>query len=144
MHLNEVCLPENYSRYFFMDLYMRFPETFIVAEENGAIIGYIMCRIENGIAGFGLNPFNTTKKGHVISIAVKPESRQKGVASALIKEAIRAMATHKKAKECHLEVRVGNTPAISLYKKIGFETKKTARGYYSDGEDAYIMSVKLA
>jgi len=54
MHINMVCLPENYATYFFMDLYERFPETFIVAEENGEIVGYVMCRIETGLPDFGL------------------------------------------------------------------------------------------
>ena len=35
MQINRVCLPENYTDFFFVDLHQRFPETFIVAEENG-------------------------------------------------------------------------------------------------------------
>jgi ribosomal-protein-alanine N-acetyltransferase len=46
MQINRLCLPENYMDFFFMDLHQRFPETFIVAEEDGKIVGYIMCRIE--------------------------------------------------------------------------------------------------
>ncbi len=144
MRLNETCLPENYSSFFYIDIYKQYPHTFIVAEEGGIIIGYVMCRIENSFSGFGLRSFSTTKRGHIISIAVTPEHRKKGVASAMIKEALQAMATHEKAKECYLEVRMGNTPATSLYRKMGFEIKKTARRYYSDGEDAYIMNKKLA
>ncbi|MDR0797125.1 MAG: ribosomal-protein-alanine acetyltransferase, partial [Nitrososphaerota archaeon] len=43
-----------------------------------------------------------------------------------------------------LEVRVTNEPAISLYKKLDFEISRTINGYYSDGEDAYVMTKKLA
>ena len=53
MQINRVCLPENYTDFFFIDLHQRFPETFIVAEENGKVIGYIMCRIEVGLSNFG-------------------------------------------------------------------------------------------
>jgi len=143
IYINQICLPENYSNGFFMELYERFPETFIVAENDGKIIGYIMCRIESGFSGLGFRPFSIAKKGHVISIAVLPEHRNKGVGRALIKEALQALSTYYDAKDCYLEVRVSNTNAVNLYKQTGFEIERTIRGYYSDGEDAYIMSKKM-
>jgi len=141
IHINQVCLPENYSSYFFMDLYERFPETFIVAEVNGKPVGYIMCRIETGLPDFGL--FGITKRGHVISIAVLPEHQRQGVGQALMQEAMLGMRVYK-AKECYLEVRVSNTPAINLYKKLGFETSRVVHNYYADAEDAAVMTRKLA
>ncbi|MGQ9459746.1 MAG: ribosomal protein S18-alanine N-acetyltransferase [Candidatus Bathyarchaeaceae archaeon] len=140
MHINRVCLPENYTEFFFMDLYQRFPETFIVAEENGEIVGYIMCRIETGAPNFKL--LGVTRKGHVISIAVLPEHQREGIGYELMREAMQAMVNHK-AKECYLEVRGSNVPAVNLYKKMGFEVTRTIRGYYADGEDAYLMARKL-
>ena len=140
MHINQVCLPENYGTYFFKELYERFPETFIVAEENGKIIGYAMCRIETGLPDFGL--LGIARRGHVISIAVLPENQRGGIGTALMEEVMHGMRFYK-AKEWFLEVRVTNTPAVKLYKKFGFQTNKIAHGYYNDGEDAYIMSVKL-
>ena len=138
MNINLSCLPENYSTYFFVDLYKNFPETFIVAEEDGQVVGYIMCRIESGFSRFSL-----IKRGHVISIAVLPGYRRKGIGEALLREALQAMATHYGVKECYLEVRVSNTPAINLYRKIGFKIEKTIRGYYADGENAYLMRIKI-
>ncbi|MGE5637480.1 MAG: GNAT family N-acetyltransferase [Chloroflexota bacterium] len=82
------------------------------------------------------------RKGHVVSIAVLPTARRKGVAQALIKTALEGMQYYK-AKQCYLEVRVTNDAGISLYKKLGFEVSRTIHGYYSDGEDAYVMSKKL-
>lgn len=140
MHINQVCLPENYSTFFFMEIYERYPETFVVAEIGDEVVGYIMCRIETGLPDFGL--LGITKRGHVISIAVLPESQRKGIGEALIREAMVHMRLYK-AKDCFLEVRVSNDPAISLYKKLGFETSRTVRGYYADGEDAAIMTRKL-
>jgi ribosomal-protein-alanine N-acetyltransferase len=140
MHINRTCLPENYATYFFLDLHERFPETFIVAEENNQIVGYIMCRIETGLPDF--RSFGIPKKGHVISIAVMPETQRKGVATALMEEAMAKMKGYK-ATECYLEVRVSNEPAVNLYKKLGFKTSRVVRGYYADGEDAYIMTYKL-
>jgi len=47
------------------------------------------------------------------------------------------------AKEVYLEVRVSNTPAIRLYEKLGFKIVKVLEGYYSDGENAYLMAREL-
>lgn len=140
MYINQMCLPENYSSSFFLDLYERFPETFVVAEENSEIVGYAMCRIERGLPSFRF--MGLSKKGHLISIAVLPKYQHQGVGQALMKEIMKAMVSYE-AKECILEVRVTNTPAIDLYKKLGFIVARTLNNYYSDGEDAYLMSRKL-
>jgi len=140
MHINRFCLPENYMDFFFMDLHQRFPETFIVAEDEGKIVGYIMCRIEVGLANYGLG--GLIRKGHVVSIAVLPQGRRKGVAQALMTAATKGMVFYK-AKLCYLEVRVTNEAGVSLYKKLGFEVSRTLNGYYSDGEDAYVMTKEL-
>jgi ribosomal-protein-alanine N-acetyltransferase len=140
MYINRVCLPENYTTYFFTDLYQRFPETFIVAEENDEIVGYIMCRVETGVPNFKL--LGIIKKGHVISIAVLPQHQREGIGYELMREAMQSMVNYK-AKECYLEVREGNMPAVNLYKKMGFEIVRTIRNYYADGEDAHVMARKL-
>jgi ribosomal-protein-alanine N-acetyltransferase len=140
MRINRVCLPENYTDYFFVDLHRRYPETFIVAEENGEVMGYIMCRLEMGLSSFGFG--GLTRKGHVVSVAVLPAYRRKGVGRALITEALEGMKRHN-AKQCFLEVRVTNTQAVSLYKKLEFQITRTIHGYYADGEDAYVMTRKF-
>jgi [ribosomal protein S18]-alanine N-acetyltransferase len=140
MQINRVCLPENYTDFFFMDLYQRFPEIFIVAEENGEIAGYIMCRIEVGLSNYGFG--GLIRKGHVVSIAVLPQYRRKGIAQAVITRALEGMQYYK-AKQCFLEVRVTNEAGILLYKKLCFEVTRTLNGYYSDGEDAYVMTKRL-
>jgi [ribosomal protein S18]-alanine N-acetyltransferase len=140
MKINRVCLPENYTDMFFIDLYERFPDTFIVAEEDHELLGYIMSRIEVGLSNFGLG--GLIRKGHVVSLAVMPQARRKGVASALLNAAMEAMCGYK-AKQIYLEVRVTNEAGVNLYKKVGLEVTRTVPGYYSDGEDAYVMSKKI-
>jgi ribosomal-protein-alanine N-acetyltransferase len=139
-HINQICLPENYTDFFFVDLYRRFPETFLVAEENGSIVGYIMSRIEIGLSNLGLP--GLTKKGHVVSVAVLPEFRKKGIGVSLVTKAMEGMKSYG-AKQCYLEVRVTNAEAVGLYKKLGLEVTRSIHGYYADGEDAYVMSKKL-
>jgi ribosomal-protein-alanine N-acetyltransferase len=138
--INIACLPENYTDIFFVDLYRRYPETFVVAEEDGKIVGYIMCRIEMGLSNLGFS--GVVKKGHVVSVAVLAEHRHRGVGKALVVKALEGMRGYG-AKQCYLEVRLTNEEAISLYKKLGFEVSRTIHGYYADGEDAFVMTVKL-
>ncbi len=141
IEINRVCLPENYSPYFFMEIFERFPATFIVAELDGDMVGYIMCRIETGFSSMGI--LSISKKGHVVSVAVLPKYQRKGLGMALMNETMKNMRLYR-AKECFLEVRASNTPAVDMYKKLGFQVARTAKGYYADGEDAYVMTKKLA
>jgi ribosomal-protein-alanine N-acetyltransferase len=138
--INKECLPENYTDFFFVDLYRRYPETFLVAEMNGEVVGYIMCRIEVGLSNMRLP--GLLKKGHVVSVAVLPSNRRNGVGTALVTKAMDGMRSYG-AKQCYLEVRVTNEEATMLYKKLGMEITRTIHGYYADGEDAYVMSKKL-
>jgi ribosomal-protein-alanine N-acetyltransferase len=142
--INRRCLPENYSEYFFKDIYERYPETFIVCEINGEIVGYIMCRIEYDMSPFKLRSITLQKKAHIISIAVLYEHQSKGIGFSLINEALNAGKNFYSTKSCFLEVRVTNAKAINLYKKIGFQIKKTFKRYYVDGEDAYMMMKELS
>lgn len=140
MQINRICLPENYSASFFLGLHEKFSATFIVAEADGEVIGYIMCRIEGGLPGFKL--FGMGRKGHVVSVAVLPSHRGKGIGYSLMQEAMKNIVSYG-AKECYLEVRTSNLAAVSLYKKLGFEIARIIGNYYSDGEDAYVMTRKL-
>jgi len=123
-----------------MDLYERYPATFTIAKGSQGIMGYIMCRIERGFTSFV--GFNLTKRAHLVSVAVLPEYQHKGVGTALLKNALKNMPQYG-AKECFLEVRVSNTPAVEMYRKLGFLIVRRSRGYYADGEDANIMEKKL-
>jgi len=140
MHINFTCLPENYTPQFFLDLHNSFPNAFLVAAVEDKIAGYVMCRIEVGFPETG--GIGIIKKGHIVSLAVLPEYRRMGVGEALTLKAIDAMSDYG-AKECFLEVRVSNLPAINLYEKLGLRTVKKCLGYYSDGESALVMARKL-
>ncbi len=133
--INKTCLPENYPDSFFLVLYQHAPRAFLVAEANGSVVGYIMCRIERGISSFGPLP---VKKGHVVSIAVLPEYRNRGIGSELIRRGIEGMKEYG-VSEVFLEVRRSNETAIQVYEQLGFEVKRVLRGYYRDGEDAFLM-----
>ena len=141
MNINRICLPENYSHFFFQTILRDYPKTFLVAEVNGKIVGYVMCRVERILSK--LDRFRFKRAGHVISIAVLPEYRNRGIARSLLNRAINVLKDEYKCEEVFLEVRVSNSPAISLYEKLGFLKVNISRRYYLDGEDAYIMARKL-
>jgi len=119
MSINAECLPENYSSFFYRDLYRRFPETFLVAEADGDIQGYIMCRIERGLSK--LKTLRPARQCHVVSIAVRADYRRRGMATELIKRATANASETYNASECFLEVRMGNEAAILLYVPLGEE-----------------------
>ncbi len=141
MSINEECLPENYSTFFYRDLYQRFPKTFIVAEADGDIQGYIMCRIERGLSKF--KTFRTARHAHVVSLAVREPYRRRGIASEILLKAMENGVETYNVTECFLEVRVSNQPAIALYEKLGFTSVNRKMGYYMDGEDARVMAKSL-
>jgi ribosomal-protein-alanine N-acetyltransferase len=141
MDINVECLPENYSKFFYRDLYRRFPETFVVAEADGAIQGYIMCRIERGLSRF--KGLRTARLCHVVSVAVREPYRRRGVATAVLCTAMANGRDSYDASECYLEVRVSNEPALVLYENLGFSRVKRNYGYYMDGEDAWVMATPI-
>lgn len=140
MELNMKTLPEHYSDYFYESLLSEMPEAFLVAEIKGRIMGYIMCKTEFGFSNFKKLGF--VKKGHIVSVAVLDEHRQKGIGKALVDESIQG-AKLKKCDELYLEVRCSNTSGVKLYEKLGFIIKQRHKSYYRDGEDAFLMTTEF-
>jgi [ribosomal protein S18]-alanine N-acetyltransferase len=138
--INMKTLPEHYSDYFYYEILAEFPETFLVAELGDSVVGYIMCRVEFGFSH--LRRFGLSKKGHIVSVAVLPEHRGRGVGTRLIEQAQGEMVK-KAVKEVYLEVRVSNTEAISLYERMNYKRVSRLEGYYRDGEAAYLMAAPL-
>ncbi|MEG0640992.1 MAG: ribosomal protein S18-alanine N-acetyltransferase [Clostridium sp.] len=76
---------------------------------------------------------------HVTNIAVHPEYKGCGYGNVIMGDMIDS-ARNAKMSAMTLEVRVSNTPAVNLYKKFGFVSVATRKGYYQDTkEDAIIM-----
>ena len=137
MEINLKTLPEHYSDYFYESLLAELPEAFLVAEIGEKRVGYIMCKTEFGFSNFQRLGF--VKKGHMVSVAVLPEFRGRGIGRAIVEEAVRGVEL-KKCDEFYLEVRCSNGDAIRLYEELGFSIRQRLGAYYRDGEDAYMMS----
>ncbi|MFO1463871.1 MAG: ribosomal protein S18-alanine N-acetyltransferase [bacterium] len=80
----------------------------------------------------------------LISIAVHPDFKRRGVGEGLMHEMIR-FAHQNEARFIFLDVRRSNEVAQQLYEKFGFAKAGVRRRYYSDNqEDAIIMKKVLA
>ena len=76
---------------------------------------------------------------HVMNIAVDPQFRRRGIATALL-ERLFELTDDGTRRGYTLEVRVSNEGAIKLYERLGFRSRGVRRGYYTDNrEDALIM-----
>lgn len=140
ININMSALPEHYPEFFWREMFSMWREIFLVAEVSRRIVGYMMNRIE---IDEGFFRRDIVRRGHVISIAVLSEYRRRGIGRALMIEGMRRMKEIYNAEEVILEVRVSNTPAIELYRKLGFQVVRIIPGYYKDGEDAYLMARPL-
>lgn len=103
--------------------------TWWVAEANGTLAGYA----GGLVAGGDLQ---------ILKVAVAPAWRRKGVARKLLVR-IAEDARNLGASTCSLEVRASNEGAQAFYESLGLEHAGTRPRYYSDREDAVIMSGPL-
>jgi [ribosomal protein S18]-alanine N-acetyltransferase len=76
---------------------------------------------------------------HINNLAVLPEYRRAGVATALLERALEQGAASG-ALRATLEVRRSNDPARLLYERFGFTVAGIRRGYYTKPvEDALVL-----
>ena len=77
-------------------------------------------------------------EAEILTLAVAPERRRRGIARALVGEA-RAVAAAMGAPHMLLEVAADNAAALALYGSLGFSPVGRRRGYYASGVDAVLM-----
>ena len=103
---------------------------FLVDGDSG---GFVLVRAAGGEA-------------EILTLAVAPAARRRGIGSALISAACR-QAQEMGADTMFLEVSRSNEAAITLYTRLGFREVGRRRGYYTEpgrsNEDALVYCVKL-
>jgi ribosomal-protein-alanine N-acetyltransferase len=78
----------------------------------------------------------------ILNVVVDVPFRGTGMAKRMIRQAAQT-ALQKGIKKLSLEVRKSNAPAINLYQSLKFVITHVRRGFYSNGEDAYQMTLHL-
>ena len=98
----------------------------LVAEENGVLLGYIGSQ-------------SVMDEADVMNVAVDPNRRREGIALKLV-EALVAALNEKDVRALLLEVRASNEPAKALYERQGFvQVGKRPNYYRNPKEDALIL-----
>jgi ribosomal-protein-alanine N-acetyltransferase len=108
----------------FTNLHYLHPETFLV------YVSQTPHRRENQISGYVV----FTEEGHIISIAVHPQHRRRGIGKELIKRAM----SMPYLKKVWAEVRRSNLGAQAFYLHMGFQMTGVVPNYYGN-EDALIV-----
>lgn len=103
---------------------------------------YLLLEVGEEIAGY-CGVWVIIDEAHITNIALHPDYRGMKLGEALMSKAIQ-FAKSRGALKMTLEVRVSNTVAQNLYKKLGFVEGGIRKSYYSDNqEDALVMWVNL-
>jgi ribosomal-protein-alanine N-acetyltransferase len=118
-----------YDRNLFAEFFDKCRKLFLVAERRSKVCGYMITCIRGD-------------RAEVVSIAVGPESRGRGAASALMESTLRRLRRRKAARVV-LMVKVSNAPARAFYMKYGFRKTRVVRQYYEDGADGVLMARRV-
>jgi len=103
----------------------------IVAEIDGRVAGFVVSR--ETAAALGGAP----AEHEILNLAVAPEFRRSGIATALLNHELTREAIH------FLEVRESNIAAQALYRKCGFvEVGRRPEYYELPAESAIVMRVR--
>lgn len=125
--LEKECFSTPWSEYSLRSELSNDTAVFLKAETKGEISGYIGMHI-------------VLDECYIANVAVGNKFRRKGIGSLLISKA-ENMAREKNCSFISLEVRVSNTPAISLYEKYGYISQGQRKNFYSHPtENALIMT----
>jgi ribosomal-protein-alanine N-acetyltransferase len=120
--IEQLSFKDPFPSYFLSQLADANPATFLVAVMKDKIVGY-------GVID------KWPDQEHLVSVAVIPAARKKGVGQALLDHLIERLQTGS----LKLEVRRSNKAALDLYRRNGFVQTGVAHSYYTDGEDAVLM-----
>ncbi len=106
--------------------------------QTNKLAHYFVGKTDDRIVAYG-GIWVILEDSHITTIAVDPMYRRRRFGEALLLRLLDE-AIERGACWMTLEVREGNGAAQSLYRKYGFTTVSTRRGYYSDNnENALVM-----
>jgi [ribosomal protein S18]-alanine N-acetyltransferase len=135
LEIEQLCFPVPWSRRSFLEELFNPNALCVVTKLCGPLE-------ENNIRAYSCNHI-VGDELTILRMAVAPEGRRLGSASRLL-DMVLSLSRQKGATEAYLEVRPSNVPAMSLYRKKGFQVIGVRPGYYPEtGEDALIMMTNI-
>lgn len=103
---------------------------FLVAEQKGAVIGYVIAR-------------HALDEAEILNLGVAPTRQREGVGRALVQEVL-ARLRRSGVATVFLEVRESNAAARRLYADLGFASVGRRRDYYRlPAEDAVVLRAMI-
>ena len=106
-----------------------FPANTLVEEHDGAPAGYAVLQVVGDEA-------------YLSNLMIAPPFRRRGLGARMLQKVIMWAASNG-AQRVMLDVDTANLPAITLYRKMGFEFIERRAQSYPRGEDAFIMRRQL-
>jgi ribosomal-protein-alanine acetyltransferase len=103
------------------------------------IFGRVIPSTLMGYAGFRLR----NDSAHICTIAVHPDLQGRGLGKSLLLFILKK-AIDRGVERVTLEVRPSNKVAYQLYGQAGFVRTSVRPRYYRDGEDAWLMALRLS
>ena len=114
------------------------PEDSISSELDNPLSLWLVAFAEEQVVGY-IGSQAVLGEADIMNVAVDPAYRRQGIAEQLLLR----LEQDLKDEDVHsltLEVRPSNTPAVSLYEKLGYKQVGCRRGYYHyPKEDALIL-----
>lgn len=104
----------------------------LVAEVDGDIVGFLLLEI-----------MSRRKAATLVTIDIRAEHRRKGYGTELLarsEQVLREAAILR----YELQVDTANADAQVFYRKHGFVIVNTLKGYYANGNDAYLMAKEIS
>lgn len=83
----------------------------------------------DALAGYCWTKVPSSRAGEIYVIGVLPGYQGRGLGKALLLEGIRHMYESDQARACVLYVDASNTPAVNMYRSMGFSHHHTDRSY---------------
>ena len=113
-------------------------ENSIASELDNKLAFWLVATEADRVAGY-IGSQTVMDETDMMNVAVHPDYRRKGIAEALVNTLVENL--QKLGSHClTLEVRASNTPAITLYEKLGFSEIGRRKNYYRNPrEDALIL-----
>ncbi len=96
--------------------------------------------VKTKIIGFLILLKDKHDQANLINFLIEDTYQNRGYGTLLMEKALSLIKSRfPKIKKIVLNVMVGNTVAVKVYKKLNFHIVKKLEAYYPSGESAYIM-----